>query len=339
MSIYSEEANNACSLLDPVSYRTTTVRLAKATGGRCFSVRYRLAPQSPFPAAILDALVAYLSLLSPPPGALHDPVPAKNIVFAGDSAGGGLSIALLQTILTIRRLYDSPTIRFHGKDVPIELPGGAAVCCPYLDVTRSLPSQTENAPYDYLPTPRPVVDGVYQPTQYPSDQFWPTAKPRVELYCDAKTLMHPLICAVAAPKELWKDSPPIFVGCAQDSLEDDGLYFSRKLAEVGAPVVCERFEGMPHVLPTIILWSANARKFMKDWAGFCVKAAKGIVEVPDGAIFVNHTGTKSELRKWDTVGVMKDEEIYDRIKVTKDAIVKLEDEIQDVWRRKNGARL
>lgn len=71
-------------LLDPCTYRPVTKKLAKLTGGRCYSVRYRLAPQNPFPAAVLDALVAYLTLLYPPPDAYHEPVKPEHIVFAGD---------------------------------------------------------------------------------------------------------------------------------------------------------------------------------------------------------------------------------------------------------------
>ncbi|CAI4219436.1 unnamed protein product [Parascedosporium putredinis] len=72
-------------LLDPASHRPTTKKLAKLTGGRCYSVRYRLAPQNPFPSALLDALVSYLTLLYPSPDAYHEPVKSEHIVFAGDS--------------------------------------------------------------------------------------------------------------------------------------------------------------------------------------------------------------------------------------------------------------
>lgn len=71
-------------LCDPCTHRPMTKRLAKLTGGRCYSVRYRLAPQNPFPAALLDALVSYLTLLYPPPDAFHDPVDPKKIAVAGD---------------------------------------------------------------------------------------------------------------------------------------------------------------------------------------------------------------------------------------------------------------
>lgn len=71
-------------LMDPSSHRPTTKKIAKLTGGRCYSVRYRLAPQNPFPAALIDALQSYLTLLHPPKGAFHEPVKPENIVFAGD---------------------------------------------------------------------------------------------------------------------------------------------------------------------------------------------------------------------------------------------------------------
>lgn len=69
---------------DPGTHRKTTVKLAELTGGRVFSVRYRLAPQNAFPAALVDALVSYLTLLYPPPGAFHEAIPAEEIVLSGD---------------------------------------------------------------------------------------------------------------------------------------------------------------------------------------------------------------------------------------------------------------
>lgn len=71
-------------LCGPSTHRALTKRLAKATGGRVYSVRYRLAPQHPFPAALLDALVSYFTLLYPPPGSMHEAVSPRDIVFGGD---------------------------------------------------------------------------------------------------------------------------------------------------------------------------------------------------------------------------------------------------------------
>lgn len=71
--------------------------------GKCktFAINYRLAPQHPFPAAVVDALAAYLYLTNPPEDAGFDAVDVSKLVMGGDSAGGGLVIA---TALAIRNL-------------------------------------------------------------------------------------------------------------------------------------------------------------------------------------------------------------------------------------------
>lgn len=71
-------------LCDPATHRRPVRKLAQLTKGRCYSVRYRLAPQNPFPTALLDALVSYFTLLYPPPDAFHEAVKPEHIVFAGD---------------------------------------------------------------------------------------------------------------------------------------------------------------------------------------------------------------------------------------------------------------
>ena len=67
--------------------RTMTLQLAEDCGGRVFSLKYRLSPQDQFPAALIDAVMAYKYLIDPPVGALHKPINPAKIVVAGDSAG------------------------------------------------------------------------------------------------------------------------------------------------------------------------------------------------------------------------------------------------------------
>ena len=76
------------------------------------------APQYPFPCAIQDVLAAYLYLTDPPPDAPHRPVKPEHIVIAGDSAGGGLTLALLQILRDVQAL---------------QLPAGAALISPVSD--------------------------------------------------------------------------------------------------------------------------------------------------------------------------------------------------------------
>src|SRR5688572_15863435 len=70
------------------SHRNLTGHLARAMGCRVLALHYRLAPEHPFPAAVDDALAAYQWLLA-------EGITAEHIMVAGDSAGGGLTLALL----------------------------------------------------------------------------------------------------------------------------------------------------------------------------------------------------------------------------------------------------
>lgn len=103
--------------------------------GRAFAVNYRKAPQYPFPCALQDSLAAYLYLLYPPPDAKHKAIDSSQIVIAGDSAGGGLTLALLQVL----------------RDAGLPLPAGAIAISPWCDLTHSFPSVMDNFATDVMP--------------------------------------------------------------------------------------------------------------------------------------------------------------------------------------------
>lgn len=69
-----------------VTYRRTAVQYAEISGAGVLSVDYRVAPENPYPAALEDAVMAYQWLLD-------QGYEAENIIIAGDSAGGGLTLA------------------------------------------------------------------------------------------------------------------------------------------------------------------------------------------------------------------------------------------------------
>jgi acetyl esterase/lipase len=73
------------------THRPITAALARLTGRAVFAVDYRLAPESPFPAAFEDAVAAYRWLSS-------ERVATGPIAVAGESAGGGLALALVQHV-------------------------------------------------------------------------------------------------------------------------------------------------------------------------------------------------------------------------------------------------
>ncbi|KAF7798891.1 hypothetical protein EIP86_010119 [Pleurotus ostreatoroseus] len=76
-----------------------------------------------------------LYLTNPPEGALHKPIPPSKIVMAGDSAGAGLCVSVL-TVL---------------RDLGVELPAGAVLISPWVDLTHSFPSVMKNTETDIIP--------------------------------------------------------------------------------------------------------------------------------------------------------------------------------------------
>ncbi|KAH7909353.1 hypothetical protein BJ138DRAFT_1010974 [Hygrophoropsis aurantiaca] len=107
----------------------------KINGRRKIAINYRLAPQYPFPCALHDLLAGYLYLIRPPPEASHRPVKPSHLVVAGDSAGGGLTLALLQVL----------------RDTGLPLPAGGILISPWCDMTHSFPSIHTNTATDVLP--------------------------------------------------------------------------------------------------------------------------------------------------------------------------------------------
>ena len=112
----------------PATHRAVTGHLAARCPARVFALDYRLAPEYPFPAAVDDATAAYRGLLA-------EGVAAGDIVIAGDSAGGGLSVA---TALRLRELAQP-------------LPRALAVFSPWTDLT--LGQLTTDAPEIMLALP------------------------------------------------------------------------------------------------------------------------------------------------------------------------------------------
>jgi len=101
-------------------------RLALGTGLRVLAPDYRLAPEHPFPAQLEDTLAVYRWLLS-------TGVPPRRVVFAGDSAGGGLALSALVA----------------SRDQGTPLPAGAVVSAPWVDLECNGASMERNAVYDW----------------------------------------------------------------------------------------------------------------------------------------------------------------------------------------------
>lgn len=101
------------------------------------AITYRLAPEHPFPLPLHDVLHGYLRLLAPPLS-----IPPENIIIMGDSAGGGLSLALCMYL----------------RDEGYKLPAGLVLMSPWVDLTMSCGSWDECAATDVVP--QPEADGM-----------------------------------------------------------------------------------------------------------------------------------------------------------------------------------
>jgi phosphinothricin tripeptide acetyl hydrolase len=187
----------------PRSHRHLAAAIARAAGTRALLLEYRLAPEHPFPAALEDAVAAYRWLLG------HG-IAAARIVVAGDSAGGGLTMATL--------------VALRERGLP--RPAGAVCISPWVDLTNSAASYRTKAAADPIVT----QEGIGLMTRaYIGD-----ADPR-------RPLVSPLFADL-------RDLPPLLVHVGSDEvLLDDAVGLAERARKAGVDVTLEEWPGMIHV--------------------------------------------------------------------------------------------
>lgn len=186
----------------PATHRPVTARLAREAEARVFALDYRLAPEHPFPAAVVDAWSAYWWLLG-------QGIAPEQIVVAGDSAGGGLSLALLLAL----------------RDAGLPMPAGAVGLSPWFDLALTATSLRTNNGLDFL---NPAVLQA-SATMYLGnhDVHEPLASP---LYAD----LHGL--------------PPLLIQCGSaEMLLDDSRRLVERARAAGVDARLEIWDGMVHV--------------------------------------------------------------------------------------------
>ena len=118
-----------------ITYRRAAVQYAKLSGAGVLTVDYRVAPEYPYPAALEDAVLAYKWLL-------EQGYPAEHIIIAGDSAGGGLALA----------------VALYIKDNDMPMPAALITMSAWtnLNYRRKTPAYVGNNPAD-----NPYISPVY----------------------------------------------------------------------------------------------------------------------------------------------------------------------------------
>jgi acetyl esterase/lipase len=206
------------------------IHVAKFVQGSNISAllyEYRLAPEHPYPAALDDSLNAYRWLLS-------QGVLASNIVFAGDSAGGGLCLAALLAI----------------RDQDLPLPAAAVALSPWTDLKCNGESYRSNA--GKCLSPEGTWTAFSRHYVGDSDPGLPRISP---LYGD----LHGL--------------PPMLIYVGGDEiLLDDSTCFAEKARDAGVDITLRVGKGLFHCYPVCAPLFPEATQAMDEICTFIKKA-------------------------------------------------------------------
>jgi epsilon-lactone hydrolase len=211
------------------SHRSLVANIAIASKARVLIIDYRLAPEHPHPAAVEDALTAYKWLIS-------SNVDPHHMTVAGDSAGGGLALALLVSL----------------RDGNVPLPAACVCLSPLTDMAFTGESWTGNTAVDLVLYPhkelefaRMYLGGIVPQT--------PLASP---LYADLKGL------------------PPLLVQVGSDELLlSDSTRLVERAQQAGVNAGLDKWEKMQHVWQFAASFIPEGRraidrigKFIDRWA-------------------------------------------------------------------------
>ena len=178
-------------------------QVGRRTRAKVISVDYRLAPEHPYPAAVDDALAAYEALL-------RNGTAPSDIVFAGESAGGGLAVATL----------------VNARDHGLPLPAAAFAMSPYADLTLA---------------------GTTMETKREADPLLSREllQPRVTDYAAGQDAALGLISPIFA--DLSGLPPLIIQAGTHEVLLDDAIRLARQAATADVEVTLDITPRVPHV--------------------------------------------------------------------------------------------
>ena len=208
----------------PRTYRNLAGRLASGIAAEVLLVDYRLAPETPHPAALDDAVDAYQGLLD-------TGVDPAAVAVAGDSAGGGLALALLQ--------------RARAEGLP--MPGAAVLFSPWVDLTCSGGSIDTNDENDDMLSAAAL-------------------RTAAAFYAGHIDLNAPGISPLFGD---LSGLPPLFVTVDNsETLLDDSLRLVDRCRAVGGRAELQQNSGLFHAWPMTAPYVREARRTLADVVTF-----------------------------------------------------------------------
>jgi monoterpene epsilon-lactone hydrolase len=207
-----------------ITHRGLASGLAIASSAHLLLINYRLAPEHPFPAALDDAFAVYVALLEANPDAC--------IALAGDSAGGGLAVALALRI----------------RDAGLKPPQALALMSPWTDLTMGNPTHRSKASGD---------------PYFPDSSLLKTA---AQAYASDTALAHPLVSPQFA--DLSRLPPSLIHVGEREALLDDSRLLAQRMTAAGSSVTLVVYAGMWHVWQTFVGRFSEADASIVSLGGF-----------------------------------------------------------------------
>ncbi|SDH71055.1 alpha/beta hydrolase [Variovorax sp. OV700] len=216
---------------EPAGYHGIGGNLAKTMGAKVFLPDYRLAPEHPFPAPIDDTLRFYKGLLD-------EGYPARKIVFAGESAGGAMTV----------------TVMVAARNSGLALPAGGVAISPWANLEHTGISMTNRETIDLLNTKTGLV--------FLANVFLQGALPN-----------HPMASPVFADVT---GLPPIMVQMGEAELMlTDGMRLATHLAENRVRMTLEVWPHMFHAWHFVAQLQPQARQALESAALFMEQCLRG----------------------------------------------------------------
>lgn len=230
----------------PRTHRRLIGEIARAAGVRVLAPDYRLGPEFAFPAAVEDAWSVYWWLL-------EQGVNPSRLVIAGDSAGGGLTVALLLAL----------------REAGMPLPAAAVCLSPWFDLALHGATLISNDSRDYLS--RHAINAAAAMYLGATDPHTPLASP---LYADLRGL------------------PPLLIQAGTaEMLLDDARRFARRAAQADVPVELELWENMVHVWHFLHPIEERARQAIRSIGRFVRAHTSTSATNGEGAALAPHAFT------------------------------------------------